>query len=909
MSSQTEPPVATVPTTRIITLLEANDISNSELSGQWNNNLEENTILKEGDVLTVRNSMIDTTTESSGVIEVLPEESDITFTCGMYLQDSGDGSLAGGDNAEQRDAALKFAGQSGTDFSPSAKNFILQNQFPGLPSTNMWYTTNPAIVDSPINPASTPTTWSLEFYATPSPSVWYEYTLETGVTYLAPIGAPFPNPPDGSTSPILLPANLTGCHAILFHQTTPTKHAYFKIYANGWNPVGDAPDPETDHIAIIETLYDSTGQTPIGYQSTPNPNLNANPAVGPDQEWVFRTAVFPGGGGSAYQYWMNTNPAGGDPSKIFRICTAFRLIVDDMSKQPKSSIPERSFYQTALSYTTRNGGKETVAIKFDEWGHATTQVYGTNINTQRGLFLPYQISEEDIVNNYPSLPNVYVDKGRGEAGFKELSEKGVTWVEFKQMIDPQRPTHKTLEPFTFDINEGITVLKTPPDTAIFTNGFAFGMYTMNAKAAAQELVAEQIDSVPAPQPSADGCLLTPRLFTTKIHISHGKYTYDSLAQTITDKLNQIPREVPALNNNPDSDSPPSNNLRGFSGSRLLTSTYELGMQQSADTPPLPQFPSDVVYDGSQTLLQPVWVSEDGLSICQWNEADVEGTTRPRWAGAEAVSFIYDETSDSFQIAQAHSNLYSRLDGGIVARQFKSAAGANLITADKAGGIFFTNMEPATLFFDKMKLNQHTCLVQQLTNNPRLNDFTGGGLDYTLPSNAILSKTLAHTINLIPAENITGNFIGLTTKIDKRTRILADSTPTPPIAGFNGGFYGYVDTDWALDIGINTPITIRGTAITAEQVADPFFQVEISGINKQDIVGANIKNNLIQTIVGKYYSNGQFTTGQSDDGFSYTHLGEPMLIRSMGIRILDSTGHPTEGLGNNSAIILELNSNK
>ena len=61
------------PATRIITLLEQNDAidrNSPATPGQWTNNLEENTVLREGDTISVKQSMIDTTNESEGLIEV-----------------------------------------------------------------------------------------------------------------------------------------------------------------------------------------------------------------------------------------------------------------------------------------------------------------------------------------------------------------------------------------------------------------------------------------------------------------------------------------------------------------------------------------------------------------------------------------------------------------------------------------------------------------------------------------------------------------------------------------------------------------------------------------------------------------------------------------------------------------------
>ena len=81
------------------------------------------------------------------------------------------------------------------------------------------------------------------------------------------------------------------------------------------------------------------------------------------------------------------------------------------------------------------------------------------------------------------------------------------------------------------------------------------------------------------------------------------------------------------------------------------------------------------------------------------------------------------------------------------------------------------------------------------------------------------------------------------------------------------------------------------------------------MNRQDILGAETKNNLIQSIVGKYFTNGGYTSGNPDDGFRYVHQGEPIVLKSLSVRILDSNGNPATGLGQTSAIILEIDSDK
>jgi len=920
-----------VPATRIITLLESNDVSNSKTAGQWSNNLNENTILREGDSIFVRQSMVDTTTESSGTIDVSHDEADITIQFGMYLQDSGNGAQDGGD--QQSIDYLDFSQPvpTGGEVSPSGRNFILQNHTRGLPNTEIWYTGGPTgLPNESENPGTSPANdFSISFVPSTGAGDWWEYVISTSAAaYAPPAGTPPFPPPSSGTGPIILPENLEGLKCIFKHGVTAigAKYAYYNVYPEGWTPASGTP-VSTDHIASIAVLYDNgppATARPIGYVSEAQNTIDEpNPGVPANRKWVFQGAVIPVVGGTEQQFWNNVDPVTREESSIYRVCTEFRMIVDNYadigSGAPPAKLPDAP-YQTALSYTTLGQVKETVRINFSDWGNASLDSFGTGDDDDYGLFFLHIADAAQY-----KLPSLVKGGDRGKLGFGDSAgysddTQAVFWVNFQQLQDTRNPLQRTLQPFIFDVHDGITALpfSTSKNGRInHSPGAAMGIYNPRPGGVSNaKLAPEQITDVALPLPDADGVVLTPRIFTQKISIPAVTYTYEALAQELTDQFNKIPRIVPQLNNNPFPDPPQTVptalNPVGFSGSRILSSTFELGMQQTnnatvADR--VPTFPSEFTWSaGNPTafpLKQPVWVDESGEFACQFNELSVQGEQNPRWIGAEALSFIYDQSSDTFQVAQAHSNMYSRLDGGIIARQFKVNDG-DLVTADKAGGIFLTSLEPASLFFDKMKLQPHKILVSQLTGGPFMRNLKTGTLGASatdFDQNVNLDNALTHTVTLVKGDNITGNFVGLSSKIDKRVNT---GTGASLIVGGN---YGAVRTEFDLDVGVDAPITIKGLAINNQIQPDPFFQVEISGMNRQDVVGAATKNNLIQTIVGKYFSNGGFTTGSVEDGWKYTHVGEPLMLRSLNVRILDSTGNVSTGLGPNSAIILEIDTDK
>ena len=129
---------------------------------------------------------------------------------------------------------------------------------------------------------------------------------------------------------------------------------------------------------------------------------------------------------------------------------------------------------------------------------------------------------------------------------------------------------------------------------------------------------------------------------------------------------------------------------------------------------------------------------------------------------------------------------------------------------------------------------------------------------------------------------------------------------------NSNFYELdgetVATIWNEDIAVDVPVGLRGSAIIQTSDDQPFYNIEISGINGQNFSGQNFENSLIQGCVGKYFSQGNFTES-SGDGFEYVHKGAPLIIQSLRVRILDTQMNLEEGLGPNSALILEINTTK
>ena len=208
-------------------------------------------------------------------------------------------------------------------------------------------------------------------------------------------------------------------------------------------------------------------------------------------------------------------------------------------------------------------------------------------------------------------------------------------------------------------------------------------------------------------------------------------------------------------------------------------------------------------------------------------------------------------------------------------------------ADKSSGVFINSMKPESLFFDKMRFKR-SMLTSTATNDPIIRNFASGPFQ----GDARLDSVRTHSVSLELGRNITGLYVG-----------------TDALAQKNASFAD-IGENWNLAIETSTPIGLEGQEIIPVSDDQPYFQIEISGINNQNIhlPDSLAKNNLIQAYVGKYYSNGNFTSSASP-GFNYVHKGKPLVVKSLRVRILDSQGNEEPNLGPHSAVVLQLNTTK
>ena len=904
--AQPAQPAQPTPATKIITLLEQQKIQQGDPNGTYSINLKHEITLNDGDSINLAKGFIDTSAQDSNFIKVEQDETTITVKHGMYWTDT------------QTTGAYPDWGKFSvlaTD-RPQGSTYILQNQSESSLNTFFdWTGANNPFAGGAV------TDFNLELH------VIEEGEPQFGIMHYKLIGAPdLGSPatlPPGQGQVLQQKYILDGT----LNLSTDSGSIDFLFYPLGYVVPAEGIG-KNDHTAVFTRWIEGT--TLKGWKAKANSAVTSPSPNPPFAHWYFLSDA------DGYNYF-------GDGGKTHLVTLqAIRIPINDQWNSSGNVGTPDYFPEVVLKYADSSGNEQTATKLFDKYPPRTDGSSGAlNAGVQQ-----LEIEILKFANNPTSPSNApAISYKNVDDAFKGKNwGRNWKWYQYTQWVDPLETTGNLLFPSVeFSVDE-LPILayanydanNQPFDQAFVNGASQFGV-TVQGKKIGNRLQAWQLPGLkPVINPSSTGSEMLPREYTTTITIPQGDYTYDDLAQLLTDELNAINSPITGLSNNPDSTSQPIN-AAGFSSSYLLQTSYELAMQYDGYNPidpavpevGYPTYPNDYVWSAvdiperlnptrpaitkktaTDTGVQPYWVSEDGSRLFSFNATGIYPTAAasfgPQVVGAENFSIVFDDTSQRFQLLQAHTPIY--IDGPIlsatgqpvvkgpgstVLRQVIGPSSdlsliGNLKTIDTSSGVFLTDLQPRSLWFNKMGFNS-SMLTHIGPNDSAIQNFAGQFSD------ASLNDCKVHPMSLETGRNKTGYFSGMDNLITKNTDFyeLVGTTPA---------------TIWNEDIAVSTPVGLRGSAIIETSDDQPFYNVEISGINGQDFAGQVYENSLIQGCVGKYFSQGNFTESNGD-GFLYTHKGTPLTIQSLRVRILDTQMNLEPGLGPNTALILEINTVK
>ena len=415
----------------------------------------------------------------------------------------------------------------------------------------------------------------------------------------------------------------------------------------------------------------------------------------------------------------------------------------------------------------------------------------------------------------------------------------------------------------------------PPNPTTGTGGTSNKEVLANLKAmTTQDHLNPAIEIDSAPITSAGG-VFKPNTYRQQFRIPAKKYQPEELAVKLSLILSNV---------NKTGDANHQTTSEFFSANTFITTTDNLAKDNSTDPTTAANYEKFCNFtkdDGEEivtkeTGLAPAIPSQNHLLMA--NE----------FFGTNTVDVSFN--NNLFQITQIHNSILDNDANSVTISCIDKKVGSTFRTvANKAGGIYFTDLQPYDFWFNKMKFNPSMLTKTTFTENTiSINDGTGTPIEYYVP-----------IIPLVDGLNITGDIVGL------------GSTSRKP----EGNFYNWEDAPTTADRNINIEsqyIPILGNPVFNDNEVQEsgYYQIEVdAGINHAHIKGQQEQNNKIKAIISKFYDQNAYTSAYSEGSVTYEHTSEqPVELSQFRIRILNSKGELAsqyEQLGDDNTVFMEI----
>jgi len=284
----------------------------------------------------------------------------------------------------------------------------------------------------------------------------------------------------------------------------------------------------------------------------------------------------------------------------------------------------------------------------------------------------------------------------------------------------------------------------------------------------------------------------------------------------------------------------------------------------------------------------------------------------RYCGANEISFAYDDAEQRMKIAQMHFPIYvndsSTYTDGVPTTIINDAVpGAEYNNVDavpdrwikkrglatRYSGIAFTSMQPESFWVNQMGFT-NCCILPQYTAK----------LKYPASDSAEPIVSNSFVIDCNEGINITGAYAGLDLGVQHQSMFFN----RPVFADFNNIVF---NVDANTKISTDDTTSIFSDRIFNNSLADEgFFLVDVKTNFKQQMVSKNKTTRNTQSIVNRFYNANSFTSDQGAGSIVYTHRGEPEMLSSLTVSVLnpDRSFVDTHVIGNKNTVFLEILSN-
>lgn len=258
-----------------------------------------------------------------------------------------------------------------------------------------------------------------------------------------------------------------------------------------------------------------------------------------------------------------------------------------------------------------------------------------------------------------------------------------------------------------------------------------------------------------------------------------------------------------------------------------------------------------------------------------------------WVGSSEMGLVYNEDTSKFAWDRIHSSLYSSA-GISVVKTIDN--GTNKFVANKTGGVFFHDLQPRSLWQNKLgfsfDLTDDFCCV------------VGEGVSKTKTIGNLVNGVF-YELDLKDGKTTTCDEVVLDSFIIKNNDSANNQTFDQPLPNFanleSGG-------------SISQQILAKDSFSKTEDTSNvPYYQIEVDlGIQNKKY-GANNFNSKISSIISRFYDSDSYSSSMDGSGsFTYIHKGQtPININEIGVRILDPQGNLADTIGTDNSVFVSV----
>ena len=395
------------------------------------------------------------------------------------------------------------------------------------------------------------------------------------------------------------------------------------------------------------------------------------------------------------------------------------------------------------------------------------------------------------------------------------------------------------------------------------------------------------------------------LFPSSFSTAVGSNAYEAIKSTVTIK-------IPQANYDP-------NDLCDVINRQLNQNGSTINATNFTDNPFLQTItPTDDIYfvNGDN--------NPDNISVdyrYQYKNAidgNVPGSTAIAgvFVGASDMTLSFEPNTEKFFWEYLHSPYYKANAEVVGYQNFTANDGSNFLgTIDRHGGILFTNLTSASTKSNKANDFWTKVMGFQLDRDKPNCIYCSyaSELNYGTPTPPLYAnREQVHKPTFVNNQepqvgiNATGNFQGLATAVETNSITLAVSGkpssgfPYAPILGAAGNPTNAFLSTSSKTVGVEA---VDGVLAGSQRVTFGYYLIEVEAQFQNNYITSDQNRRNVMGIVSRYYVKDSYTSGGEDASVIYTHSGEPQLLSSFNIRILDSDKIVAQNIGTDNTVHL------